>query len=180
MISELFAVIENEMQRNDLSEFYSKNKQRLYGIAFSKLKNPTNAEDAVQETFLRITKYPKKFFEIEDNKRLSYAAVIIRNVISQMAEPPNVRFEELTDNIVDDTASIEELAIGKIGSKMLKDFILKMPQGQKAVLQLKITYGLTNAMMADVLGISEQAVRKRVSDAYIRIRNYLKGESGNE
>lgn len=51
MISAALAVLETEEQRNELAEFYKKNKNRLYRIAYSKLHNRESSEDAVQETF---------------------------------------------------------------------------------------------------------------------------------
>lgn len=78
MISAALAVLETDEQRNELSEFYKEKLGKLYSIAISKLHNQQSAEDAIQETFLRICKYPKKFFEIEVHKRLPYAVIIIR------------------------------------------------------------------------------------------------------
>ncbi len=48
MIDVLFAAIEDENQRNELAEFYSKYKERFCHIANSKLNDPIDAEDTVQ------------------------------------------------------------------------------------------------------------------------------------
>lgn len=179
MISAAFAVIEDEEQRNELSDFYIRNRRRLFGIAYSFLKNANNAEDAVQETFLRISKYPKRFFDMEYDKRISYAVVVLKNAVSDMARPPGADFEELTDDIADDTPSIEDMAVGKIGSEKLKAFILELPESQRRALQLKITYGMSNGMIANVLGITNEAARKRISDGCKKIKKFLEGENAD-
>lgn len=71
MISAAFALLETDEQRNELAEFYKKNLEKLYSIAVSKLHNRQSAEDAIQETFLRICRYPEKFFEIDVHKGIS-------------------------------------------------------------------------------------------------------------
>lgn len=67
MISAALAVIENEQQRNELSALYEKNKDRFLNIVLDLLHNKEEAEDAVQETFLRIADKPDNFFSIEEN-----------------------------------------------------------------------------------------------------------------
>ena len=93
----------------------------------------------MQEAFLRIVKYPEKFFSIEPHKRLPYSIIIIRNVVLQMLEKQGrYTFEELPEGI------------------------------------LKGVYGLNNREIADVLGITESAVRRRIADAYGRIIYFVR------
>ncbi len=80
MIADALATIEDEEQRNKLAEFYSKHKQRLYSIAFSKLHNEEDAEDAVQEVFSEIADKPEKFFDIAPEGRLAYTTVMVKNI----------------------------------------------------------------------------------------------------
>ena len=75
MISAALAVLKTDEQLNELSEFYEENKNRFFSIEFSKLHNREDAEDAIQEAFLRIVKYPEKFFAIPTHKRLPYAVI---------------------------------------------------------------------------------------------------------
>ena len=60
MISTALALLKTDEQRNVLSEFYQKYKNRFYAIAYSKLHGKAAAEDAVQEAFLRIVDKPEK------------------------------------------------------------------------------------------------------------------------
>lgn len=64
MISAALAMLENDDQRRLMTDFYKANKNGLYRFAFSKLNSREAAEDAVQETFLRIAKYPKNFLKL--------------------------------------------------------------------------------------------------------------------
>lgn len=181
MISAALAVLETDWQRNELAEFYEKNLGKLYSIAISKLHNQQLAEDAIQEVFLRVCRYPKKFFEIEVHKRLPYAVIIIKNVIFDMLK--NERKHEcdnLTDDIAGDMLSVEEIALGNIYSEELEEFIRNMPEALQQAITLKILYKMPAPEIANALGISEAAARKRISNACKRIRNFLNGGTNNE
>ena len=77
MISAALTILRTEDERLELSKFYTLYSKRLYAIAYSKLHNRLDAEDAVQETFARIAKNPEKFFSLEDNKRLAYRLKLV-------------------------------------------------------------------------------------------------------
>lgn len=176
MISTALAILETDKQRNELDEFYKENLGKLYSIAISKLCNQQSAEDAIQETFLRICKYPKKFFEIEVHKRLSYAVIIIRNVVSDMLRD-NLKheYDELSEDIIGNVRPVEDIVLGKVFSEELEKFICTMPEVLRETITLKLTYNLTTRQIADVIGISELAARKRISNAYKRINEFIDG-----
>lgn len=175
MISAALAVLETDEQRNELNEFYKENLGKLYSIAISKLHNQQSAEDAIQETFLRICKYPKKFFEIDVHKRLPYVVIIISNVIFNMyGDNSKHEYDELSEDIAGNARSVEDIALGEVYFEELEKFILSMPEVLKQTITLKLAYDMTTRQIADLLGISELAARKRISNAYKRIKEYMK------
>ena len=80
MLDAVLSTIENEEQRSELAVFYSKYKERFCWIANSKLKDPLDAEDAVQELFSEIADKPERFFDIPPGDRLAYADVMVKNI----------------------------------------------------------------------------------------------------
>lgn len=180
MISAALAILETDEQRNELAEFYKENFGKLYSIAISRLHNQQSAEDAVQDTFMRICKYPQKFFKIEAQQRLPYAVIVIKNVVRNIAKDKSKHeYDELCEDIPWDARSIEDVAIGKIFSKELEKFINSMPETLRHAITLKIVYDLTTRQIADMLGISEDTVRKRISNSYKQIRDFLNEGSDN-
>ena len=176
MISAALAILETDEQRNELAKFYKEHKNRLYALALSKLHNECDAEDAVQETFLNIAKYPEKFFEIDTHKKVAYVLIVIRNVILHMLkEASKHKADELTNDVLDNAPSVEKLAIGNISAEELKDFIQKMSPTLSDVIKLKAFGRLSNSEIADILGVSKAAVRKRISEAYKQIKAFLNG-----
>lgn len=174
MICGSLAVLNTEERRNELSEFYKQSKSGLYAFALSRTKNRELAEDAVQETFLRIAKYPERFFSLPVHKRMSYAVIVTGNVINDLLNE-SARSAELPENTEDNSLSVENKALGNIAFEELKAFIKQMPEAQRQAVILKIVHGMTTAEIANALNISEPTARKRVSNAYKTIEKYLNG-----
>lgn len=180
MISTALALLKTDEQRNVLSEFYQKYKNRFYAIAYSKLHGKTAAEDAVQEAFLRIVDKPEKFFKIEHNKRVAYADVIVRNVAIDMFNKNNAhKIEELKEDVSDEayTLGLEDTVIGSVSKNELLAFILKLPVLQRDILNLKVVCELSNSEIAQKLNVSETVVRQRLFQARKSILDFL--ESGD-
>lgn len=180
MISTALALLETDEQRNVLSEFYQKYKNRFYAIAYSKLHGKDAAEDAVQEAFLRIVDKPENFFKIEHNKRMAYADVIVRNVSIDMFNKNNAHeLEELTDDVSNENYALglEDTVIGSVSKNELLAFILKLPVLQRDILNLKVVFELSNSEIAQKLNVSENVVRQRLYQARKSILDFL--ESGD-
>ena len=170
MISTALALLKTDEQRNVLSEFYQKYKNRFYAIAYSKLHGKTAAEDAVQEAFLRIVDKPENFFKIEHNKRVAYDMFNKNNAH---------KIEELTEDVSDEayTLGLEDTVTGSVSKNELLAFILKLPVLQRDILNLKVVFELSNSEIAQKLNVSETVVRQRLFQARKSILDFL--ESGD-
>ena len=62
MISGALAILKSEAQRNELSAVYDRYRKCFVDIALKILKNREQAEDAVQEAFLKIADRPDTLF----------------------------------------------------------------------------------------------------------------------
>ena len=178
MISAALAIIENESQRNELSEIYEHNIKKFYSIAFSKLHNKQDAEDAIQESFLAIAKNPALLFNIPTNKRVSYINVIVRNTAYKMWNKRNKVYDhefDLDDTVVDEQISIEEMILSDYSCEQILKFIDTLPETTKAAVYLKTHLGLKNSDIANALGISQEAAKKRVARANSQIKQYMEG-----
>lgn len=175
MISSILSILKSDEERNVLAELYDTYSDRFYAIAYSKIHNRDDAEDAVLEAFSRIATNPESFFRIEAHKRLAYVDVIVRNIAIDMFRH-SIRTETISDEELDAYASdisVEDIAIGEISKQALTDFIRSMPENKKSALILRIMYEHSTAEIAHALGISETAARKRLSDAGKMIREFV-------
>ena len=176
MISAVLAVLESEEERSELSQIYERNIKRFYSIAFSKLHNRQDTEDAIQVAFLAIAKNPKPFFSVSIDKRVSYINVVIKNTAIKIWNQKHKIAEneiEIDDSILDEQVSNEEKVLSDFSCKRILEFIGNMPEGVKSAVYLRLDLGLANSDIANTLGISEEAVRKRISRAINQIKKYM-------
>lgn len=176
MISAALAILETEEERSELSQIYEHNIKIFYSIAFSKLHNQQDTEDAIQDAFLAIAKNPKPFFSVSADKRVSYINVVIRNSAIKIWNKKHKIAEneiELNESILDEQISNEEKVLSDFSCKQILKFIGTMPEGVRAAVFLKLDLGLANSDIANTLGISEEATRKRIARAINQIKRYM-------
>lgn len=141
MIEAALAALENDNQRNRLSAFYEQYKNRFFGIAYSKLHKSEEAEDAVQETFLRVVDHPAKFFEMPDQERVRFVEGIVRHVsIDKYKKDNAVSIEDIGDDIMSSTISPEEKCITDASASEFVQFALTLPGSQRKALFMVIIY----------------------------------------
>lgn len=180
MFDATFAVIENEKQRSELAEFYSRSKNRLYFIALSKLHNKEEAEDAVQEVFSRIADKPERFFDIPPEKRLAYADVMVKNISIDMFNAKNkIPSEQLSEQLEDENVSLEDALFDKISRDEVIEFINRLPPLQRNVLVLRCFFDLSIDETAQRLNISLTVATKRLALARKAIRNFIEERGKN-
>ncbi len=178
MIAAPLAVLEDEGQRNELAEFYEKNKGWFYNIAFGHLHNKSDAEDAVQNAFLAVAKDPESFFAIPQEERVRYMNVIIRNISIRIWNQ-NKRIQsnqvELSGDIVDTGIPMEERIFSECSRDEIYDFIDTLPEAEKTAIFLRIHLNLKYSDIAKRLEISEEAAKKRINRAANKIKRFMEG-----
>ena len=176
MISAALAVLENEGQREELSEFYEKYKNRFLSIAFNKLNDKDAAEDAVQEAFLEIANKPDNFFFLNDEDQIFYVCAIVKNVSVDMYNKNNhIQIEELTENIIyqNNPELLEKFVLDDISYKELIEFIKGLPKLQQNVLVLNRLLKLSISETAKQLNVSVAAVNQRLYLARKAIKQFI-------
>ena len=175
----MFSTIENDEQRNELETFYKENLNCLLNIAYMNLHNKSDAEDAVQEAFQDIVRNPDNFFNVDPEKRVAFMVTVVRNVSADMFNKKNKRpLEELNEeeSYDDNPFSFEDSIIGKVSMERLKHVIGSLPEMQRDVLTHRYVLGFSTIETAQILKISESAVKKRLHMAKETIRKYVQKE----
>jgi RNA polymerase sigma-70 factor (ECF subfamily) len=144
----------------------------LYRVAFSVLRNASDAEDAVQEAFLRVLRHRDELSEIRDHR--VWLVRIVWNVVLDRKRRAKTRPE--TDDIADlarvlpvKGLSAEERASAAQHHAHVLACVDKLPAKERQVLLLSAFEELSSVEIANVLGITESSVRSRL----FRARNLM-------
>ncbi|HET7103084.1 MAG TPA: RNA polymerase sigma factor [Terracidiphilus sp.] len=146
----------------------------LYRVAFSVLRNAADAEDAVQETFLRVLRHRKTLSEVRDHR--VWLVRIVWNIVLDRKRRSKTRPE--TDDIADlarilpaDGLTAEERAAAAQHHRHVLACVDQLPAKEREVLVLSAFEELSSVEIALVLGITESSVRSRL----FRARNLMSG-----
>jgi RNA polymerase sigma-70 factor (ECF subfamily) len=146
----------------------------VYRIAYSALRNHHDAEDATQETFVRVLRYKKKLEEVRDPKTW-LARIAWRVAVERSRRRPEISLSEAeTANAVvelrSQLASAEESTLGNEMAELLESLISALPDLLRDALRLSTIEELSPTAIAEVLKTSEASVRSRL----FRARQILK------
>jgi RNA polymerase sigma-70 factor (ECF subfamily) len=144
----------------------------LYRVAFSVLRNAADAEDAVQEAFLRVLRHIDRLDEVRDHR--VWLIRIVWNVVLDRKRRMKTRPE--TDDVAElarvipwQGLSAEELASAAQHHARVLGCVDRLPEKERQVLVLSAFEELPSVEIAEVLGITESSVRSRL----FRARNLL-------
>ena len=146
----------------------------LYRVAYSVLRNAADAEDAVQEAFLRVLRHRQTLDEVRDHR--VWLIRIVWNIVLDRKRRAKTRPE--TDD-VDELARIlpsvgltaEEIAAAAQHHAHVLACVDRLPAKERQVLMLSAFEELSSVEIASVLDITESSVRSRL----FRARNLMAG-----
>jgi RNA polymerase sigma-70 factor, ECF subfamily len=154
----------------------------VYRIAYAALRQHQDAEDATQETFLRVLRYRSRLAGVDDPKtwlaRIAWRVAVDRSGqrqaneisiedVSSAAEPASA--EAFAD------VRLEGTQVGAVLEKMIR----ALPKKLRQPLILSTVEEMSPREIAAILAISEAAVRSRVFRARQILKEKLAGRLGS-
>ena len=142
--------------------------------------NKVNAEDLFQETFIKVIKTLKSGVYNEEGKFLPWVMRIAHNLVIDFFRK-NKRFPSFDKNdaydifqlIKDENPSIEKLMIDKQILNDLKKIIIKLPQDQKEVLDMRLYKEMSFKEISESTGVSINTALGRMRYAIINLRKLI-------
>lgn len=156
-------------------QIYSDYKDRVYAIALSTLKNPQDAEDAVQQTFIKVY---EKLSSLEDPSAFSTwiqriaineSRMILRKRKEVLSMDDN-EYGALVEKLEDDYMLPQEYLERDDLSRRMREIIDELPTAQRQALVLQMYSNLSMAEIAEVMDCSENTVKSRIRYAKATIK----------
>jgi len=158
-----------------LAELVREHSRLVYRIAYAVLRRHHDAEDATQETFLRVLRYQSKLAAVEDPKtwlaRIAWRVAVDRGKQhGRTREIPLDDPDKPSAEVASSETPADETVHGIQVGAALERLIAALPGKLRESLILSTIEEMSPREVAVTLGINEAAVRSRV----FRARQILK------
>jgi RNA polymerase sigma-70 factor (ECF subfamily) len=162
----------------------------IYRLGMKMLADPQDAEDMLQETFIKAYRHLKNFdgrsslstwlYRIATNEAL----MLLRkrkNIPLSIEEPQETEMQiEEPAQIVDWCCMPEEEMLSSEARAYMDQAIEQLPPSMRTVFVLRDIEGLSTEETGEVLNLSEAAVKTRLSRARMRLRELLTAYFGEK
>lgn len=181
-------IMHNEKRDSELiAEYYDMYEQKVYRLAYAVLGDVWQAEEAVQETFLKLISCRDTVRRMSESKRTAYITKMAKNIAIDMYRS-NRRASESVSTFVGDETSAEtlenavwnhsadsgrDMADEVENRQLVKDVLERLSGDDALILQLRIIRQLSVRETAAIMNMSEPAVRKRYERAVKRAHKLL-------
>jgi RNA polymerase sigma-70 factor, ECF subfamily len=158
-----------------LEDLVRQHSRLVYRIAYAALRSHPDAEDATQETFLRVLRYSRKLATVDDPKtwlaRIAWRVAVDRSKRRGSHREISLDDPDRTgEQVPSSDASADEAIRGSQVGAQLERLIAALPEKLRQPLILSAIEELSPREVAATLSINEAAVRSRV----FRARQILK------
>ena len=178
-LSLILATIENEDDREKLAAFYRKYLNYSLNLAFFILKDPSSAEDAVQDSFKYIAENPWRVLDYEEKSAKWFLSELIRdfanNIIRKESRIQKFPLESIDSQVTEDSFL---MAIEQARREEVKAAICQLGETDQIIIRLFYTYNFKTKEIAKTLKLSDANVRKRLQRARAKLKDSL--ESSKE
>lgn len=175
------SVIESDVVRNKLEDLYYMYSKDLLKFSITKIKDVQEAEDAVHDSFIKISNYVKEETEIEDPGIKGLLFSITKNcIINTIKKKKHMNLVDISDsqNDIKDvymvTPEIHMLQLDAT-QEMAKE-LAKIKPEYADIIMLKYYYQYSNEEIALIMSISNQNVRVKTYRAKNALLKVLGGD----
>ena len=151
----------------DLEDIYQRHVDMLYRVAYSFMKNGADAEDMVQETFLRLMRSGTVFESAQHEK--AWLIVTVSNLCKSALRSPWRRREYL--DALSEQPTTEDAAPDET-----LQAVLALPDDYKLPVYLYYYEGYPTADIARMLKVAPATVRSRLNRARKKLKLTLGGD----
>ena len=157
---------------NDLKEIWLTFSGRFYRVAYYILDSQEDAEDAVQELYLKIFSGTNNMMDVKNP--VAYGTTLLRNIcIDRIRRRNAVRTEEIQEYIVSDTSWPDETSACRDALKYLLQEMEKLPEKQSRALKMRAFEGLEYQEIAKRMRLSQVNVRVLISIARKQLKRRM-------
>lgn len=162
-------------------ELYERFSGRLYGICRRYVSDSAEAQDVLQDAFVRIfTSFDKFNWRGEGSLRAWAERITVNMALEHLRKNARVKFSSAEEVLLKqgEDPAVEAESVRAVPHEVLMRFIGELPDGYRTVFNLYCIEDYSHREIAQMLGINEKSSSSQLSRAKTllaaRIKDYLK------
>jgi RNA polymerase sigma-70 factor (ECF subfamily) len=185
MPSEIDVVLAKEGDREAFRRLYEEHRERIFRTACRYTVSRQDAEDILQETFIKAFTRIRTFdFRISPNFSSWLAAICVNTALDDLRRrgrrrgSKHVSLADLPKEIPADGPSPEAGAARRFAVERVRETLRVLSPGQRTIFDMRFTEHLDIREIAAALGCSESSVKTQLARALAKLRKTLEPERG--
>lgn len=171
----------DELSRR-MEELYRQYRSPMFRVALAVLRDEGLAEDAVQQSFLRIFQNFEKIQWDDCNKTRSFIVILVRNAAIDLYRRRKkervISFEELERPLPELELPVEERVISSLEGEEAARMLAELDEKTRHLLVLRYYHGCRNKEIAELLGMTQAQVALGLHRGKERLRRRMEKGSG--
>jgi RNA polymerase sigma-70 factor (ECF subfamily) len=185
MPSEIDVVLAKEGDREAFRRLYEEHRERVFRTACRYTASRQDAEDILQETFIKAFSRIRTFdFRISPNFASWLAAICVNTALDDLRRrgrrrgSQHISLADLPAEIPAGDPSPEAGAARRLAVARIRETLRVLSPGQRTVFDMRFTEHLDIREIAAALGCSESSVKTQLARALAKLRGTLEPERG--
>lgn len=159
---------EKSYKAEDVIEQYS---TMLFRLAMVRMKNKEDAQDIVQDAFLKLILYVKKGKQFNDDEHLK--AWLLTVVINRGKSILNMIWNKKTEGIDD----IKEMAAPEEKTDYAYEYVMRLPEKYRIAINLFYYEQFTTEQIANVMGKKPATVRSYLHRGRDKLKEMMEADN---
>ena len=151
-----------------------RHSERFYRVAYRFMLNRTEAEDIVQEAFVKLWEKPQMWQAGKDTLFTTWFYRVVVNICLDREKKKRPLPLPETLQVADERDSQEAHLIQALQQATLEVHIATLPERQRTALNLCFYEGLSNQEAAEVMGLRLKALQSLLMRAKLTLKDRLK------
>jgi RNA polymerase sigma factor (sigma-70 family) len=159
-----------------LAELYDRFNRVAYGLALRIVRDPSLAEDAVQDAFLAVWRSATRFVAERAKASTWILTLVHRRAVDLVRREQPRRAEPLEAAPLEAGEDTEEEAWSRLRRARVQEALKRLPDKQREAIELAYYGGFTQSELADRLGEPLGTIKSRMFSGLANLRDLLAEE----
>jgi RNA polymerase sigma-70 factor, ECF subfamily len=156
--------------------FVARHLNRLLGLAFRLLGNRADAEEVVQDVFMRVWEHAARWEPGRARFDSWMYRVTVNLCYDRLRRRREVPSDELAEMADERPNPAQQLHAAQVADKV-RDALSRLPDRQQTAIVLCHHQGMSNIETAEIMGLSVEAVESLLSRGRRKLRTLMKSDA---